>query len=140
MTGGVVVVLGDTGRNFAAGMSGGMAFLYDPDGELPDRLNHDMVTLEPLTSPEDVALVQELLGEHVQRTGSARAALLLDEWYHTAAEWVKVMPNDLKRVLEERQQAELERESADTTGEQAADAPAAGAPAAGAPEGVVQVG
>ena len=130
MTGGVVVVLGDTGRNFAAGMSGGMAFLYDPDGELPDRLNTDMVTLEPLSAAEDVALVQALLGEHVQRTGSAKAALLLDEWDHTAAEWVKVMPNDLKRVLEERQQAELERESADTTGETAA----------GAPEGVVQVG
>jgi glutamate synthase (ferredoxin) len=103
MTGGVVVVLGLTGRNFAAGMSGGLAFVHDPDGHLPDHLNGDMVALEPLVAPDDVQLVRSLLTGQADCAGSPVARRLLDDWDSTRAEFVKVMPNDLKRVTEARQ-------------------------------------
>src|SRR5207247_684290 len=74
MTGGVVVVLGDTGRNFAAGMSGGVAFVHDPGGRLPDHLNADMVALERLDDPDDIKLLRDLLAGHADATGSPVAA------------------------------------------------------------------
>ena len=73
MTGGTVVILGETGFNFAAGMSGGIAYVYDPDGKLPGRLNGEMVDLEQV-GPEDEGHLRELIAEHEARTGSARAA------------------------------------------------------------------
>jgi glutamate synthase (NADPH) large chain len=103
MTGGVVLVLGSTGRNFAAGMSGGVAFVHDPDGELGARLNHDMVGLEPLVAAEDVELVRSLLAGHAGCTGSTVAQGLLEDWERSRAQFVKVMPHDLRRVLEARQ-------------------------------------
>ncbi|MES1255188.1 MAG: glutamate synthase large subunit [Acidobacteriota bacterium] len=99
MTGGRVVVLGETGRNFAAGMSGGIAYVLDATGGFNKRCNRDMVGLEPLDAVEDIELVRDLMRRHIKHTGSAHAARLLDNWNTTAALFVKVMPRDYKRVL-----------------------------------------
>jgi glutamate synthase (ferredoxin) len=100
MTGGRVVVLGKTGRNFAAGMSGGMAFVLNADGGFGRRCNLELVDLEPLERPEDVELVGELLARHARYTGSELAARLLCDWSVTAGLFVKVMPRDYRRALE----------------------------------------
>jgi glutamate synthase domain-containing protein 3 len=102
MTGGVVVVLGRTGRNFAAGMSGGVAYVLDEDGTFARRCNLEMVGLEPVVEPEDAALVVDLLRRHEAATGSRVARRLLDEGQAGLARFRKVMPHDLRRVLEER--------------------------------------
>jgi glutamate synthase (NADPH/NADH) large chain len=99
MTGGTVLVLGPTGRNFAAGMSGGIAYVHDPDGILERRCNLDMVDLEPLDE-EDRRVVVELLGRHAELTGSAVAERLLAREEEALAEMVKAMPKDYRRVLE----------------------------------------
>ena len=99
MTGGRAVVLGPTGRNFAAGMSGGIAFVYDPDGMLPQRTNHEMVALEA-PDADDLTWLREHLELHGRETGSAVASRLLADWDAAAASFVKVMPTDFKRVLE----------------------------------------
>ena len=104
MTGGTVLVLGPTGRNFAAGMSGGVAYVHDPDSILPRRLNTEMVELEALDE-EDRRCVYELLSGHLGRTGSARAAFLLERLEDTLCEVVKVMPRDYRRVLEATRRA-----------------------------------
>jgi glutamate synthase (NADPH) large chain len=95
MTGGRVVVLGPVGRNFAAGMSGGIAYLLDPD---PLRVNTEMTDLEPLTA-EDGDFVHELIGRHRAETGSAVAAALLAGWEAALPRFARVMPRDYKRVL-----------------------------------------
>ncbi|HEX2180671.1 MAG TPA: glutamate synthase-related protein, partial [Rubrobacteraceae bacterium] len=108
MTGGVVVVLGPTGRNFAAGMSGGVAFVLD-EGEVFEKLcNTDMVGLEAVESEEDVALLRGMVERHLAWTGSATAERVLEDFERLLPRFVKVMPEDLKRVLKERQEAELE--------------------------------
>ncbi len=111
MTGGRVVVLGPTGRNFAAGMSGGIAYVYDRDRRFEGRCNLELVELEPL-GPEDVQEVQELIKEHVTRTGSLVGRNILAAWDRGQGErFVKVMPRDYKRVLAEhaaRQAAPVE--------------------------------
>jgi glutamate synthase (NADPH/NADH) large chain len=99
MTGGVVCVLGSTGRNFAAGMSGGAAFVLDPGGGLPARCNLGSVGLESL-GEADERLLRDLLERHLVATGSAVAARLLDAWPQPLQAFVKVMPNDLRRLLE----------------------------------------
>jgi len=104
MTGGTVLVLGPTGRNFAAGMSGGVAFVHDPDAMLPRRLNSEMVELEALDE-EDRRTVQELCERHLALTGSDLAARLLGRWEETLPEIVKVMPRDYRRVLEATRRA-----------------------------------
>ncbi len=109
MTGGRVVVLGRTGRNFAAGMSGGIAYVYDRDRGFKARCNLELVDLEEL-GEDDEAEVRTLIGEHAQRTGSLVARNVLASWERERARFVKVMPRDYKRVLEERAQAELEAE------------------------------
>jgi len=104
MTGGNVVVLGPTGRNFAAGMSGGLAFVHDPDGTFSTRVNPTMVDqLEQLTD-EDCTIVRDLIAEHVARTGSTVGQRVLDAWENARAAFVKVFPADYKRVLAERAQ------------------------------------
>jgi glutamate synthase domain-containing protein 3 len=108
MTGGTVVVLGPTGRNFAAGMSGGTAFVLDEQDRFEKLCNMDMVGLEPVESEEDVETLRRLVERHLELTGSTVARRVLDEWEDVLPRFVKVMPNDLKRVLEERQEAELE--------------------------------
>jgi glutamate synthase domain-containing protein 2/glutamate synthase domain-containing protein 1/glutamate synthase domain-containing protein 3 len=102
MTGGTVVVLGNTGRNFAAGMSGGIAYVIDEVGDFEDRCNMDMVSLEPLTDEEDRLSLRELLEEHRGHTGSSTAQKILSNWEYMLSKFVKVIPNDYKRVLEEK--------------------------------------
>jgi glutamate synthase domain-containing protein 3 len=106
MTGGVAVVIGPTGRNFAAGMSGGMAFVFDEYQEFPRRCNREMVELERLCEPEDLELVRDLLIQHAGYTGSPVAARLLNDWDWALGRFVKVMPVDYRRVLEARRSAE----------------------------------
>jgi len=100
MTGGRVVILGETGRNFAAGMSGGIAYIYDPEGKFPDRCNMGMVGLETVESAEESALLAGYLREHVKYTGSSVAEKMLATWPQEQANFVKVMPSDYKRVLD----------------------------------------
>src|SRR3954453_8883529 len=102
MTGGVVVVLGSVGRNFAAGMSGGSAFVWDPNQTFRSKCNMDMVELEPLAEESDLWLVHGLIEDHVRLTGSPRGKKLLDNWDHLVARFVKVMPIEYKKVLERR--------------------------------------
>jgi glutamate synthase (NADPH/NADH) large chain len=123
MTGGTIVVLGDTGRNFAAGMSGGVAYVYDPDGDFAEKCNLSMVTLEPVLSASeqeakgdralwhrygpngeaqsDEAILKGLIERHFKYTGSTRARNLLDAWAAGRSKFVKVFPNEYKRALAE---------------------------------------
>ena len=109
MTGGVAVILGPTGRNFAAGMSGGLAFVYDPDNDFAIRFNDGLADLEDLADPEDIALLRQLIEDHLEHTGSAPAEKVLADWDSSVTSFRKVMPRDYRRVLEERRKAaELE--------------------------------
>jgi glutamate synthase (ferredoxin) len=99
MTGGRVVILGRTGRNFAAGMSGGIAYLLDEEGDFERRCNKGMVDLEPLEAGEDITLVQDLIRKHAEHTQSARARKVLANWDRTLPKFVKVVPRDYKRAL-----------------------------------------
>jgi glutamate synthase (NADPH/NADH) large chain len=123
MTGGTVVVLGATGRNFAAGMSGGIAYVYDPDGTFARKCNMAMVTVEPvLGSSEqeskldralwhrlqrggkgetDEVILKRLIERHFKHTGSTRARNLLDDWANGRKKFVKVFPHEYKRALAE---------------------------------------
>jgi glutamate synthase (NADPH/NADH) large chain len=123
MTGGTVVVLGETGRNFAAGMSGGIAYVYDPDGDFAEKCNLAMVALEPvLSAPEqeaknehalwhrmtpggegqsDEAILKGLIERHFKYTGSTRARNLLDAWAIGRSKFIKVFPSEYKRALGE---------------------------------------
>jgi len=108
MTGGRVVVIGRTGRNFAAGMSGGIAYVLDLDGDFSRRCNREMVDLEPLDQPADVHLVGGLIDRHVAYTGSAHAAKILANWRAMQSRFVRVMPKDYKRVLAAEARARAE--------------------------------
>jgi glutamate synthase (ferredoxin) len=99
MTAGRVVVIGRTGRNFAAGMSGGIAYVLDADGQFGRRCNTQMVDLEPLTGQEDLEFVRTMLRQHVKYTNSGRAVRLLADWREEQSRFVKVIPRDFKRVL-----------------------------------------
>jgi glutamate synthase (NADPH) large chain len=102
MTGGVVVVLGRTGRNFAAGMSGGVAFVLDDQGKFETCCNTGMAELEAVVTKEDKQLLHDLITKHFMYTGSRKAKQVLDAFDATIPKFVKVMPVDYKRVLEER--------------------------------------
>jgi glutamate synthase domain-containing protein 2/glutamate synthase domain-containing protein 1/glutamate synthase domain-containing protein 3 len=104
MTGGRVVILGKTGRNFAAGMSGGIAYIWDPHAEFAPACNMEMVGLETVVADEDIAELQHLISNHAALTGSTVAQRLLDDWSNSVGQFVKVMPTDYKRVLEARKQ------------------------------------
>ena len=108
MTGGVVVVLGETGRNFAAGMSGGVAFVLDEEDRFESLCNRDMVGLEGVESDEDIELLHGMVERHLDWTDSERARRVLKDWDELLPKFVKVMPDDLRRVVRERQEAELE--------------------------------
>jgi glutamate synthase (ferredoxin) len=99
MTGGRAVILGRTGRNFAAGMSGGIAYVLDGDGRFERRCNREMVDLEPLIEPEDVDFVQVAIMKHVTLTGSLYAEQLLQDWATLQKRIVKVMPREYKKAL-----------------------------------------
>jgi glutamate synthase (NADPH/NADH) large chain len=105
MTGGRVVVLGSTGRNFGAGMSGGIAYVYDRDGTFFNRLNREMVDLDPLDDDDQVWL-RDVVARHQAETGSVVAQRLLAGWTDEVERFVKVMPADYKRVLEAARLAE----------------------------------
>ena len=106
MTGGIVVVLGPTGRNFAAGMSGGIAYVLDRDGTFASRCNMELVGFDPLEE-SDVATILALVAEHAERTGSTVAARVLADADAIAERFVKVMPHDYKRALAD---LEIERD------------------------------
>jgi glutamate synthase (NADPH/NADH) large chain len=112
MTGGRVVVLGRTGRNFGAGMSGGIAYVHDPDKTFAQRVNHDMVALEPL-DVEDRRWLAGIVARHRAETGSTLAERLMESWGSTEEEFVKVMPRDYRRVLEATELAIAEGRSVD---------------------------
>jgi len=101
MTGGIVVVLGSTGRNFAAGMSGGLAYVLDRDNEFEIHCNKSAVDLVKVDE-EDAQQLKSLIEEHFQSTQSAVAKKVLDEWNKTLSKFVKVYPTDYRRVIEER--------------------------------------
>ncbi|HET6882283.1 MAG TPA: glutamate synthase large subunit [Pirellulales bacterium] len=101
MTGGVAVILGPTGRNFAAGMSGGIAFVLDEHGTFPKLVNMEMVELEHLVDDEDKQTVHDLIRKHVEYTDSGRGRYVLDNWPRLIPKFVKVMPMDYKRALAE---------------------------------------
>jgi glutamate synthase (NADPH/NADH) large chain len=127
MTGGTVVVLGETGRNFAAGMSGGVAYVYDPKGEFEQKCNTTMVNLERVLSAKeqgdkstwhaqgrsseresDEAILKRLIERHFKHTGSTRARNLLDDWATSRSKFVKVFPTEYKRALEEMHNSSME--------------------------------
>jgi glutamate synthase domain-containing protein 2/glutamate synthase domain-containing protein 1/glutamate synthase domain-containing protein 3 len=99
MTGGLVAVLGDTGVNFAAGMSGGIAYVYDPRQDFDLRCNLGMIDLEQVIAPADIAQLRGLIGKHLQYTGSKRAQWMLDNWDMALRLFVKVMPVEYRRAL-----------------------------------------
>ena len=106
MTGGRVVILGRTGRNFAAGMSGGIAFVLDEAGDFPNRCNMEMVELEALVAPDDAGEVKDLIRKHVKYTGSTVGESILERWEECQAKFVKIMPKDYKRALTAMKRAE----------------------------------
>jgi glutamate synthase (ferredoxin) len=114
MTGGTVVVLGPTGRNFAAGMSGGVAYVLDEQGDFPRRCNQQMVGIEK-PDAEDAALLKSMIENHAINTKSTRAANILANWAGYLPKFVKVMPKDYKRVLQALKKAQADG----LTGEQA---------------------
>ncbi|MCS4292341.1 glutamate synthase (NADPH/NADH) large chain/glutamate synthase (ferredoxin) [Comamonas sp. BIGb0152] len=143
MTGGTVLVLGKTGRNFAAGMSGGVAYVYDEDGQFASRCNTTMVTMDKvLTQAEqeasidkgvwhngqtDEAQLKRLLADHLRWTGSKRARELLDNWAEVRNKFVKVFPTEYKRALGEiyaRAEAKAQLAKAKTSAKKSVDAAA----------------
>jgi glutamate synthase (NADPH/NADH) large chain len=135
MTGGTVVVLGITGRNFAAGMSGGIAYVYDEDGDFAKKCNMSMVALDQVLSAADQqakmpkstwhsqlrggegqtdeAILKGLIERHFKYTGSTRARALLDDWSSARSKFVKVFPTEYKRALGEMDAARIAREAKD---------------------------
>jgi len=118
MTGGIVVVLGKTGRNFAAGMSGGVAYVLDEDGTFACNCNQQMVGLQKLTDVEEVADLRALIEKHVSHTGSEKGRNVLALWKDNVPKFVKVMPKDYERVL----QAIKKAQAAGLTGDDALNA------------------
>jgi glutamate synthase (NADPH/NADH) large chain len=110
MTGGRIVILGPTGRNFAAGMSGGIAYVWDPGDTLLGNCNLGMVELEKIEVDEDAAELRGLVEKHRELTGSGIANEILKSWEESVAQFVKVMPTDYKRVLEEQRARALRPE------------------------------
>ena len=105
MTGGRVVILGKTGRNFGAGMSGGIAYVLDEDGEFANRVNPETIDLDPMDD-DDLELVQRMVRRHFQYTRSQKADDVLRKWDAVAPKFVKVYPKDYKRAQNERVDAE----------------------------------
>jgi glutamate synthase domain-containing protein 3 len=100
MTNGLVVVLGRTGRNFAAGMSGGIAYVLDQIGDFPAiRCNRTGVDLEPVSEENDIETLRGLIARHAELTGSPQAKWILDNWEATLPRFIKVFPHEYKRVL-----------------------------------------
>ena len=114
MTGGVVAVLGDTGRNFAAGMSGGIAYVYDPDDRLADRVNRGMVSTAETLEERDEVMLRRLVENHRAYTDSDRAAELLDDWSNVLDDFVRVFPDAYAEVIAEGRGADVRDELPDS--------------------------
>jgi len=112
MTGGRLVILGDTGRNFAAGMSGGIAYIYDPEGKFPERCNMGLVDLVKVEDKAEKEDLKAYIQEHVDHTGSAVGKDMVANFDGVVKDFVKVFPRDYARVLEERRQREMAAEEA----------------------------
>jgi glutamate synthase (NADPH/NADH) large chain len=110
MTGGRAVILGPTGLNFAAGMSGGVAYVWDVQGDFASKCNRGMVDLDPVEDDDDVSELRELIELHLEYTKSKVASRILDDWPDVLSQFVKVMPTDYKRVLAERKKHDEEIE------------------------------
>ena len=110
MTGGAIVVLGETGKNFAAGMSGGIAYVHDPDGEFARRVNTGMVSLEFTLDEKDRALVSRLVENHAEYTDSERARELLADWEAELDGFTKVMPDAYAEVIADRERDDVRNE------------------------------
>ena len=106
MTGGTVIILGKTGRNFAAGMSGGVAYVYDADGTFAGNCNRQMVDLSPIEDLMELAALQSMIERHVSYTGSDLGQSILDGWDASRQRFVKVMPQDYRRALEAMKEVE----------------------------------
>src|SRR5205085_1352814 len=104
MTGGRVVVLGRVGRNFAAGMSGGVAYVFDERGDFQLHCNTKMAQLTRLEDAAEIESVKDMVFRHAEYTGSRRATEILLAWDEALSKFVRVMPNDYRRVLEAQQQ------------------------------------
>ncbi|MBQ5937771.1 MAG: glutamate synthase large subunit [Bacteroidaceae bacterium] len=113
MTGGRVVVLGKTGRNFAAGMSGGVAYVYDPDHTFDYFCNMDMVEINLVEDTVSRKELLELIRQHYLHTGSALAGRMLDDWQRHVEDFIQVVPIEYKRVLQEEQMAKLSQKIAE---------------------------
>ncbi|XP_067951479.1 uncharacterized protein [Watersipora subatra] len=113
MTGGVAVILNKTGRNFAAGMSGGLAFVIDEDGDFASKCNKETVDLDPVEEEEDLILLRGLLQEFKERTGSKVACRLLQQWPDAASRFIKVFPREYRRVLEDKKREAEEQRALD---------------------------
>jgi glutamate synthase domain-containing protein 3 len=101
MTGGCVIILGKTGRNFAAGMSGGIAYVYDEDGQFKSRCNTSMVDLDPIND-EDFDTIKSLLTNHIKYTDSTKAKLVLDNISKEKNKFIKVYPKEYKAIIEQQ--------------------------------------
>jgi len=110
MTGGRVVILGKTGRNFAAGMSGGIAYVYDPEGRFSKNCNMEMVSLERVEDETESDELLSMIESHRRYTSSNVAAKIITDWNNCLPHFVKVYPNDYKRVMEQMKEAEVEAE------------------------------
>jgi glutamate synthase (NADPH/NADH) large chain len=106
MTGGTVLILGNTGVNFAAGMSGGVAFVYDENQLFDTRCNLDMVDVEPVIEDQDKEVLKNLIERHIQYTDSKIGQSIMDSWDESLPLFVKVMPLDYKKALEKIKQEE----------------------------------
>ena len=113
MTGGRVVVLGETGRNFAAGMSGGVAYVYDKKHTFDYFCNMDMVELSLVEDSVSRKELLELIRQHYLHTGSALAGRMLDNWQHYVEDFIQIVPIEYKRVLQEEQMKKLRDKIAD---------------------------
>ncbi|SFA96006.1 glutamate synthase (NADPH/NADH) large chain [Lentibacillus halodurans] len=98
MTGGNVVILGSTGRNFAAGMSGGTAYIFDEDATFHTKVNQELVSVEPLTDKAEMARVQQMIEKHYEYTGSSHAKRILTYWENYADQFLRVMPNTYQQI------------------------------------------
>jgi len=107
MTGGRVVVLGNTGRNFAAGMSGGIAYVFDEEGDLENKYNKEMVGLLPLTDADEIKHVRTMIQRHVDATGSDFAQHILDHWEESLPRFVCVLPKDYGRMMQKVREVEI---------------------------------
>lgn len=104
MTGGRVVILGEIGKNFGAGMSGGIAYIYDEHENLSKRINQEMVDLDRVKSDKESSELKEMIEKYARYTGSKEVQAILDDWQNSTTKFIKVMPRDYKRVLESKKE------------------------------------